>query len=158
MCDARQDQLVDIFEKRVEGLAVGWRVHRQRRANLTGLHLRQHRKGFNPRLVVGDPVDHGMAVAAELVGGHVKRFFLGHGEPLGTANANRASPKQAFLREPSWPLWLLLSLAPTTTKASKVNAGLVIEGYAPTRRVLLKNPPQFEQHGFVLRMSRPRRV
>src|SRR4029077_973113 len=99
-----------------------------------------------------------MAVATELVGGHMKRFFLGHGEPRGTANAIRASPEQAFLREPSWTLWLMLSLAPNTTERSKVDAGLVIEGYAPTRRVLLKNPPQFAQHGFVFRMPWPRRV
>jgi hypothetical protein len=30
-------------------------------------------------VVGGDPVHHGMAVAPEFLGGHVKRFFVRHG-------------------------------------------------------------------------------
>jgi hypothetical protein len=40
--------------------------------------LREHREGLDAGVVVGDPIYHGMAVAAELVGRHVKRLFVGH--------------------------------------------------------------------------------
>ena len=42
---------------------------------------RKNRKGFNARVVVCDPIHHGMAVATEIVGTHVERFFFRHRPP-----------------------------------------------------------------------------
>ncbi len=41
-------------------------------SDLAGLDLGEHRQLADPLHVVGDPIDHGVAVAAELVGRHVK--------------------------------------------------------------------------------------
>jgi hypothetical protein len=41
------------------------------------LHARKDGKGFDSGVIVGDPVNHGMAVAAEIVGRHVEGVFFG---------------------------------------------------------------------------------
>jgi hypothetical protein len=43
--------------------------------------LGENGEGFDAGLVVGDPVDQGVAVAAEFVGSHVEASLVGHGAP-----------------------------------------------------------------------------
>lgn len=40
------------------------------------LRLREHREGFDLLVVVGDPIDDGVSVAAELVRSHVEGFVV----------------------------------------------------------------------------------
>src|SRR5712692_2269605 len=78
MGDAGEDQFFDVLQQYVEGLALGRRIRRKRSANLSWLHLREHRKCFDAGMVVGDPVNYGVTMAAEFLGRHVEGFFVGH--------------------------------------------------------------------------------
>ncbi len=79
MRNSGQDDLFYVGQDGFECLAVHWGLRWQRGANLPGFYPRKHRERFDPGMVVGDPVDHGVAVTAKLLGRHVKgRFFVGH--------------------------------------------------------------------------------
>jgi hypothetical protein len=47
---------------------------RQLGADFPWLHTRKNREGFDAGIVVGKPVDHGVALAAEFFGGHMERL------------------------------------------------------------------------------------
>jgi hypothetical protein len=71
MCQTFDDHTVDVGEHRLERLAAIGRVLGQE-----GPHLPRRDRGLHRELVhllhvAGDPVDDGMAVAAEFLGGHV---------------------------------------------------------------------------------------
>src|SRR5579864_9761674 len=76
--DAGEDEVLDVAEDRVEGLALLRPSRRQLGAELAGLRLGEDGEGFDFAVVVGDPVDDGVAVTAELAGGHVEGFFVSH--------------------------------------------------------------------------------
>ena len=92
-----------------------WQAARgQRRANLPRLCLREHRKRFNARLIIRDPVHHSVPVLPEFLGSHVERFFFGQ------------VPRHSFFScLPENLQWLVMLL-----HSSKVNARLVIERHA----------------------------
>ena len=69
---ADQDARMRILQQRVEWLTLSRRLRRKRSTNLSRLYTREHGKRFDPRLIVGDPVDDLVAVAAELLGSHVR--------------------------------------------------------------------------------------
>ena len=74
MRNARKNDALDVAKNLVEGFAMLRRVRRQLRANFSRLHARQNREAFNARMIVGNPVHDSVALAAELLGRHVKRF------------------------------------------------------------------------------------
>ncbi len=76
MSHAGQDQPLNVLHHGVKRLAARWRICRKRSADLSRLNLRKHRERFDACLIVGDPVDHGMAMAAEFFGRHVKGFIV----------------------------------------------------------------------------------
>jgi len=78
VCDSRQNERRNVFQQSVKWFTVHRRIYRQLCANLTRLRLRKYGERLDARLVVGDPIHHGMAMAAEFVGGHVERFFFRH--------------------------------------------------------------------------------
>ena len=70
--DPRQNKLVHVGKDRLESLASCRSRVRQGTPNLSRLRLRQNRKRFDLAVVVGNPVDHGVAMSAKLVRRHVK--------------------------------------------------------------------------------------
>ena len=78
MCNAGQNQFLNILQQRVKRLALRWRICWKRCANLPRLRLREHRKRIDAGLIIRDPVHHGMAMAAKFVGSHVERLFFRH--------------------------------------------------------------------------------
>ncbi len=69
--DSGQNDTVNIGEDLRERFALLRRVRRQLSADFSRLHARQHRKAFHAGVVIGNPIDDGMAVAAEFFGRHV---------------------------------------------------------------------------------------
>jgi hypothetical protein len=74
--DARQDEIVEITQDRIEGLALLRRLLRQSGSNLTRLHLRSDGKFLHALHVAGDPVDDLMPVSPELARLHVEGILL----------------------------------------------------------------------------------
>ena len=71
MGDAGEDKAVDIGQDLIERFAGrGW-VRWQPTADLARLHLGKDGQVLDSLLVVGDPVDQGVAVMAEVGGGHM---------------------------------------------------------------------------------------
>jgi hypothetical protein len=68
---ARHDDLVEVGEEGVEPLGLLGRRGRERASYVAGGDLREHRQVVEGRPVVGDPVDGGVPLPAELLGGHV---------------------------------------------------------------------------------------
>ena len=64
---------VEVGQHRVEGLGLLGGAGRQRGRHLAGLHLREHRQVVDGCPVVGDPVDHPVALLAELLRRQVRR-------------------------------------------------------------------------------------
>ena len=118
VCDSRQDQRLHIFQQRLERFALRWRLSRQRRSNLSRLRLREHRERLDAGVVVGDPIHHGVAVAAELVGRHVERLLVRHCPPGDSTDVNLQC--YSCPRRPKY-IRVLYSNAvrPSTTFASK---------------------------------------
>ena len=83
--DAGQNQLLDVLQHRVKRLALCRAVRRQRGANSPGFTCDSTGNDSIRGLIVGDPVHHGVAVAAEFVGRHVEGFFVGHFSPMITS-------------------------------------------------------------------------
>ena len=71
--DAGQDQAAQVGQHLLVRLALLGRMRGQRRPHLTGPHLRPHRMRFDRAQVVGDPVDHLLAIVTELLWRHVPR-------------------------------------------------------------------------------------
>jgi hypothetical protein len=80
MGNAGQNDALDIGEDPVERFALLRRVLRQLRTNLSRLHARENREAFDPGIVVRDPVHDRVALAAEFVGRHVERLWVGHSD------------------------------------------------------------------------------
>ena len=79
---ARHDELIEVGEQRVERLARLRGLGRQGAAYVAGRHPGEDRQVVQAGPVVGDPVDGCMALAAELLGTHVRlldRPVLVHG-------------------------------------------------------------------------------
>ena len=76
--DARENLLLHVAEDGGEVFSLFGGIGRQRGADLPGFHLGEHGQGFDALLVLGEPVDHGVAPAAELFGTHVIVRFIGH--------------------------------------------------------------------------------
>ena len=61
MREAGNNDLIDIAQKVLEGLALLGRSHRQARADRSGLRLAEHRVALDLFHVAGDPLDDLMA-------------------------------------------------------------------------------------------------
>ena len=104
--DPRQNKLVHVGKDRLESLASCRSRVRQGTPNLSRLRLRQNRKRFDLAVVVGNPVDHGVAMSPKLVRRHVKRFFVG--QSLASAETGLGCPRLLSSVPPcdSVPQWL----------------------------------------------------
>ena len=88
MGDARQQDRVQVVQHGVEAFAVfGW-VGRQRGPNFAGLDRGQHRKGLEPLVVRGDPLDGLVAIFPELV----RRHVIGHASQSYLIRTRKAHP------------------------------------------------------------------
>jgi hypothetical protein len=70
--DAGKDDAIDVGEnlrRRPRPAQGSWR---QLGADFSRLHARQNGKSFDPGMVIGNPVHNRVALAAELLGRHVK--------------------------------------------------------------------------------------
>ena len=67
MGEAGQDQAVHVGENRVERLALLGRHRRKAGADFAGLDAGEDREGGDALLVIGDPIHHGVAPAAEVL-------------------------------------------------------------------------------------------
>jgi hypothetical protein len=143
MRDARKNQLLNILQQRVERLALRGRIGGKGSANLSGLYLRENGKRFNPRLIVGNPVDDGVAVAAEFVRRHVKRFFGSH---CCQGFQDNFSLKDQKTYEPA----MLLLPGP-----AEIQSRLVFESNSVVNGSFVEDAAQLAQHGRMLRMLRP---
>jgi len=70
MGDAGHDDPLHVGHHRLERLARLWRLRRQLRPHLARRHRGHDGELFYLLVIVGDPVDEGFAVGAEVVGGH----------------------------------------------------------------------------------------
>ena len=77
MRDAGHEDGIEVGEHRVERFTVLGRLGRQPGPDLARRDRRQHREGFEPFVVAGDPLDHLVAVPAEFVRRHVRAHGVG---------------------------------------------------------------------------------
>ena len=68
--------MLNIVQELFKRLALRRSVSGKRRANFSRLHLRQHRKRFNARVVVGNPVDDRVRHGAEIRPPSCGKIFL----------------------------------------------------------------------------------
>ena len=78
MGDAREKNLLEVPEHRLEGLARFRGRLGQTGADLAGLHPREHGEALDALVIVGDPVDELVAEAAEVAARHVEVFLVAH--------------------------------------------------------------------------------
>jgi len=68
--ETRHDDTVEVRQHRGERLAAGRRFAGQQRSHVAWFHRGRHGVAFDSLEVAGDPVDEGVPVLTELVGGH----------------------------------------------------------------------------------------
>src|SRR5262249_10574083 len=101
---ARQNQLFHVFQDGLERFPRDRSVRGERGANLPGLHPRKHWEGLDAGVVVSDPVDNGMAVPPEVIGGHMKGLLFRQGSSTSAPNldsARRSYPIRLISKTPS---------------------------------------------------------
>ena len=109
-------------------------------------------KALNAGLVVGDPVDDGVAVAAEFFGRHVERFGFRHGNQafcnlrfvIGNLKPTRLSTRH--------------KLPIKTLQMSVIHAGLVLEFYFAVLGMGANDSLQLLHHWSIVGVAFERRV